>query len=69
MSTVMRNRTGPMVPPPAMKPGGDQQLRRDRWTAVLVVAIIAAMMGLIIWLASMSGTVVHEGIDYWPMMP
>jgi len=30
---------------------------------------MVAVMGLIIWLASLSGGSLPEGIDYWQMMP
>lgn len=69
MSTVMKKSFGQMPFPPATAPLNKAQLRRDRRTAVIVVAIIVAMMGLIIWLASVSGGGVSPGIDYWPMMP
>jgi len=68
MSTVMKNTFGTTPSPPA-KTRDKDQLRRDRRTAIIVVAIMAALMGLVIWLASMSGGAVPEGIDYWPMMP
>lgn len=69
MSTVMNQHTGPMAPPPASRPQDDEQLRRDRWTAVIVVAVMIALTGLVIWLASLGGGVEYEGIDYWHMMP
>ena len=68
MSTVMKNSLGGTPSPPMKTPLNQDQLRRDRRTAIIVVAVIAALMGLVIWLASMSGGV-PEGIDYWPMMP
>ncbi|MBP87471.1 MAG: hypothetical protein CMJ64_12225 [Planctomycetaceae bacterium] len=68
MSTVMKNDTGPIVPPPAKQPQDDKQLRSDRWTAIVVVSVMIALMALIIWLASLSG-VEYESIDYWHMMP
>jgi len=44
--------------------------RRDRRTAMIVVAVMAVVMGLIIWLASMSGgSLPEEGINYWQIMP
>jgi hypothetical protein len=58
-----------MVSPPAGKRQDDKQLRRDRWTAIIVVAVMAALMALVIWLASLGGGVEYEGMDYWHMMP
>ena len=49
--------------------GSARQLRRDRITGALVLAILAALVGLMIWLASL-GDVPPENLnDYWPMMP
>ena len=69
MSTVMKSSFGSMPSPPTKTPPNKDQLWRDRRTAIIVVAVMAALMGLVIWLASMSGGGVPEGIDYWPMMP
>jgi preprotein translocase subunit SecE len=44
-------------------------LRRDRRTAMIVVAVMAIVMGLIIWLASMSSGSLPDGINYWQIMP
>ena len=45
-----------------------QQLRRDRMTAVVVLAIIAALLALMLWLASIANGA-PEGInEYWPIM-
>ncbi len=44
------------------------QLRRDRWTAVAVMAVTMALMALLVWLASIGGRV-PEGIEYWHVMP
>ena len=47
----------------------DKQLRRDRVTAVLVVAGLLAVLAVVIWLASLSGSVPNDALfDYW-MMP
>lgn len=67
MSTVMKKQTSWIASPPAKK-AQDKQLRRDRWTAVIVVAMMAALMALILWLASLNGGVEYRGIDYWHMM-
>ncbi len=69
MFGVMQHHPRPMVPLPSGKPHDDKQLRRDRWTAILVVAVMAALMALVIWLASLGGGVEYDGIDYWHMMP
>ena len=69
MSTVMKSSTGSMLPSP-VKPSLDpKQLRHDRWTAAIVVAVVVAMMALIVWLASLGGGVAYEGVEYWNMMP
>ena len=47
----------------------DEQLLRDRVTAVLVVTGLVALMALVIWLASLGGPVPSAPyFDYW-MMP
>ena len=68
MSTVMKNSLSP-TPSLAKTPLNQDQLWRDRRTAIIVVAVMTVLLGLVIWLASMSGGGVPEGIDYWPMMP
>ena len=68
MSTVMKDKIGTMPSTPTTTPNKDQ-LRRDRRTAIIVLAIMVAMMGLVVWLASMSGAGIPEGVDYWPMVP
>ena len=63
--------TAPNMPTGMKAPGTgpSRQLRRDRIAAVVVVAILVAMMGLLIWLASL-GTGAPDNIyDFWPMMP
>ena len=46
-----------------------EQLRKDRAKGVLVFLILAALMALMIWLASL-GTGTPESIDQiWPTMP
>lgn len=69
MSTVMKSHSGHQLPSPAKRPESDEQLRRDRWTLALVIAVMVALMALIIWLASLGGGTVPNGVDYWPMMP
>jgi ferric-dicitrate binding protein FerR (iron transport regulator) len=69
MMTVMRRPFGATASPPAKTSQNQDQLRRDRRTAIIVVAVMAAVMGLIIWLASMTGGSLPEGVDYWQMMP
>jgi len=50
------------------KPSIDrEQLRHDRWVAAGVLALVAVLIALIVWLASMGGT---TGVnDYYWMMP
>ena len=56
--------------PPSRKPFySDEQLRKDRTTAIVMTLILLVVVSLIIWLASISGGTVHEGIETWPMMP
>lgn len=69
MATVMNQHTTPMVPPRVDGPPDDKQLRRDRWTAFFIVAVMAALTALIFWLATLDGGVEFDGIDYWEMMP
>ena len=66
MSTVMKSSTGSMFPSPAMPQSDESQLRHDRWTAAVVVAIVVAMMALIVWLASLGGGASYEVLNYWP---
>lgn len=44
----------------------DVQLRRDRVVGMIALIVIAALMFLMIWLASLSGT---PPVDTFPMMP
>ena len=46
-----------------------QQLRHDRMVGIAVLAIIAALMALMMWLASLGGGTPADVHDYWPMMP
>ncbi len=54
---------------PARSSPTDDQLRRDRRTAMLVFALMIALLGGIIWLASLGGGTIPQGIEYWPTMP
>lgn len=70
MSTLVKKRTIPIVAPATKLPPDDSQLRRDRWTAIAVVAAMLVITAAIIWLASIGGGgVEYEGIDHWYMMP
>ena len=55
--------------PSGKPPRSEDELRCDRTTAIVVLAIMLAIMALTVWLASFGGEPVQEGIDYWPMMP
>ena len=55
--------------PPGNPSRVEKQLRRDRKTAIVVVAVMLVVMALAVWLASVSGGPVQDGIEYWPMMP
>ena len=65
----MKQQSTPMVPSPNTRSSDDAQLRRDRRTAFIVVVVMAALMALLVWLASFGGGVPYDGIDYWQMMP
>ena len=61
-----------MVPrgakPPSRTP--DDQLRRDRIAAAVVLTVLIVMMAVLIWLASIGGHDVPDNLyDFWPMMP
>jgi hypothetical protein len=50
------------------QPLSKEQLRKDRINLVLVVVVFAALIGLMIWLASMGPT--SGNVDYtYPMVP
>ena len=55
---------------PKLTPSGNHsdQLKHDRITATIVFVVFAALMALMLWLASLNGGS-GEPIDYWPMMP
>jgi hypothetical protein len=69
MSIATKKHVDPGLFPPAKQSRDDKQLRSDRWTAVVVVAVMLALMAVIIWLASMTGGTVPDGFEYWDMMP
>ena len=46
----------------------NDQLRRDRWTAVIVTAIILALVGLVLWMARFEGAS-HPADQFWPLLP
>ncbi len=52
---------------PGSSPRDKQQLRKDRISALIVLAIFAALIGLAIWLASFGESVPVD--EFWPMMP
>jgi hypothetical protein len=47
----------------------DQQLRKDRITAIVVLLVFAALMVLTIWLASLGNGAADNVQPNWPMMP
>lgn len=52
---------------PRKGPTDEKQLRKDRITAIVVLAVLAALIGLMIWLGTFgTGPPVDQ---YWPMMP
>ena len=50
-------------------PSDKRQLRRDRITAGVVMAVIAAMIALVVWLASLGNGSPENINDFWHMMP
>ena len=54
---------------PTTKPVDRDQLRRDRIVAIVTFIIVAVVMALMIWLASMSGSVNVDHFDYYYPMP
>lgn len=59
-----------MFPGSAPSPGQDRgkaQLRKDRMIGLAALLVIAALMALLIWLASLGGA--PTGIDSFPLMP
>lgn len=59
-----------MFPESGPRPGQDRgkaQLRKDRLIGLAALLVIAALMGLLIWLASLGGA--PTGIDSFPLMP
>ena len=69
MSTVMKKQTDPLVPPPAKQPRDDKQLRYDHLTVLIAVTVVFTVMALVIWVASLGGSVASAGVDYWHMIP
>ena len=67
MPTTMKTSAQPFFSPPSLRPRKTDQLRRDRRTAIVVMAIMIALLGLVLWLASLIGSPL-EPVDYWPIM-
>jgi hypothetical protein len=67
MSTATQKHT--QLTPRNERPRTDEEIRRDRRTAIIVVAVMLAVMALLVWLASLGGDAPFQEIDYWPMMP
>jgi hypothetical protein len=67
VATHMSSRTGEMQPTKT-ESRDEAQLRHERLTGVIVLIVIAAIMALMIWLASMSGVPDDAHYEYW-MMP
>ena len=67
MATGFKTSTAPVKPGPEVK-DRDRQLRRDRFTGIVVLVLIALLTALMIWLASLSGSA-PDNLDYWQMMP
>ena len=69
MSTIVKKPVDPTPLPSTINSLGEEQLRRDRWTGAIAVAIAIAMIGLTIWLASMGEPADYNEMDYWHMLP
>lgn len=67
MFTTTKPSTQSYFTPPSLPRRKADQLRRDRRTAIVVMAIMIALMGLVLWLASLIGSPV-EPVDYPPIM-
>ncbi len=67
MATVQKNPTH-LEHKPTKPRQEDDPLRRDRYTAIVVMVFMMALMALMMWLASLGGGPV-EPTDYWPMIP
>jgi len=68
MLTISKHRAHAALHPSTIKPRTGGQLRRDRWTAIVVLTLMIALVAFLLWLAGMSNGTIYEGIDYWPMM-
>ena len=65
MSTATRTPSKPRRKIPVRIPA--DQLRKDRIMAIIVLVAFAAMIALIMWIASLGGGEIQP-LD-WPMMP
>ena len=66
MATTSNNRMGSLGTSPQQRPTSDRaQRRRDWMTLAIVLIVFAAMVGLIIWLASLGGAGTAE---YGPVL-
>jgi hypothetical protein len=45
-----------------------EQLRRDRVTLAVMLLVLAAFFGLIVWLSMLDGGANNVDFDYYPMM-
>ena len=63
MATMMKQPIGNNSTP------GSEQLRRDRITAIIVPLIVVALMGLVIYLASLGNGGAPMEFESWPMIP
>lgn len=67
--TTATTRTGSWKREEHEKSEEDQKLRRDRWTAIVIWAVMTAVMALVVWLAILSSPVTNGVHEFWPMMP
>jgi len=68
MFTLPTRHGGPHGPP-STRDSHDEQIRQDRWTAVVFFTLMIALMGLILWLATLAEPVPVQPNDFWHMMP
>lgn len=62
MSTSVQSDKNQGKGPPRLTP---EELRQDRITFALVVAFVAALIALLVWMASVSPTVDPGAYNFW----
>jgi hypothetical protein len=54
---------------PKKSAASKNQLRKDRAKGIVIVMLLAALMALMIWLASLGSGTSENIQEFWPMMP